>query len=129
MKYEYKTVTGKHEIEVDEQFYDILFAMDTEEFNSNRKHSRRWPISLENADYDGDWFEDGTDILGDLIEAESRAVLHRALAELPPSQAELIRAIAAGISPAEYARKKGVSKAAVSQQLERARKNLEKTLR
>ena len=34
MKYEYVTVTGTNEVEVDEQFYDILLALDREEYNA-----------------------------------------------------------------------------------------------
>ena len=58
MKYEYKGITGTTEIEVDEHFYDLLVAMDDEEKNSNRRHGRNNPISLENCEYEGEWFED-----------------------------------------------------------------------
>jgi phage antirepressor YoqD-like protein len=58
MKYIYQNTTGTTEIEVDEQFHDLLVTMDREEFNSDRKHSRRYPISLENCEYEGEWFED-----------------------------------------------------------------------
>ena len=60
MKYAYKGVTGTTEIEVDELLHDTLVAMDREEYNSDRKHSRRHPVSLDEADYEGEWFEDGT---------------------------------------------------------------------
>ena len=63
MKYEYKHATGTTEIEVDEHFYDLLVTMDDEEKNSNRKHSRRYPISLENCEYEGEWFEDKNDLI------------------------------------------------------------------
>jgi DNA-directed RNA polymerase specialized sigma24 family protein len=60
VKYEYITNTGKNEIEVDEKFYEILVEMDNEEFNSDRKNSRRYPVPLEtvtistkSADMDG----------------------------------------------------------------------------
>jgi DNA-binding CsgD family transcriptional regulator len=129
MIYEYVTVTGKQMIEVDERFYDILFAMDQEEYNSNRKHSRHCPISLSNADYDGDWMEDGTNMLNDLIQAEDRERHNMVLAGLSPSQRELIKAIAAGITPADYARQKNISKAAVSQHLKRIRKKFFEILR
>jgi len=129
MKYVYFTATGKNEVEVDERYYDLLLSLDREEFNSDRKHKRRHPVSLNNADYAGDWMTDGTDVLDDLVRTEECDLLHRAIKALPSSQRELIRAIAAGISPADYARRKGTSKAAVSQQIERARKNLQKSFR
>ena len=58
MTYTYFSVTGTTEIEVDEELYELLTVMDREEFNSNRKHIRRHPISLENCAYEGEWFED-----------------------------------------------------------------------
>ena len=61
MKYEYITSTGKVAVEVDEQFYDLLVAMDNDEDNNKRKHDRRYPISLENCDYEGEWFKDKND--------------------------------------------------------------------
>jgi len=70
MKYTYITATGKIEIEVDEQLHEILIGLDNKERNSDRKHSRRNPISLESAVYEGEWFSDGADILGDLIRTE-----------------------------------------------------------
>ena len=65
MKYEYTTSTGTVSIEVDEKFHDLLVAMDNEEKNSNRKHSRRYPISLENCEYEGEWFEDKNNPIND----------------------------------------------------------------
>jgi len=54
MKYEYINATGKTEIEVDEHFFDILVALDREEYNADRKHSRRHPLSLEGVEYEGE---------------------------------------------------------------------------
>ena len=65
MKYEYITSTGNVAIEVDEQFYDLLVTADREEYNSNRKHRRRYPISLENCAYEGEWFEDKDNPIND----------------------------------------------------------------
>ena len=83
MKYEYITSTGTVAIEVDEHFFDLLVAMDKEEFNSNRKHSRRYPISLENCEYEGEWFEDKHDAIS---QAESSVDMERALASLTELQ-------------------------------------------
>ena len=65
MKYEYNTATGPIAIEVDERYFDLLDTLDEDEKNSNRKHSRRHPVSLENADYEGEWFQDKADPIGD----------------------------------------------------------------
>jgi len=64
--------------------------MDNEEKNADRRHSRRYPISLESCDYEGEWFSDGTDLLADLIEKESYSRLRAALKELRPEQQLLI---------------------------------------
>ncbi|MDR0883418.1 MAG: hypothetical protein LBN05_02255 [Oscillospiraceae bacterium] len=76
MKYIYQSTTGTTEIEVDEQFHDLLLTMDREEFNSDRKHSRRYPISLENCEYEGEWFEDKK---SGMAEVESEMAVEDAL--------------------------------------------------
>jgi DNA-directed RNA polymerase specialized sigma24 family protein len=83
MKYTYTNTTGTTEIEVDEQFYDLLISMDREEFNSDRKHSRRYPISLENCEYEGEWFEDSAD---PIAEAETALEQEQMLASLTELQ-------------------------------------------
>ena len=55
LKYEYRSVTWKYEVEVDERFNEILLELDRKDDNADRKHSRRLPISLEGADYEGEW--------------------------------------------------------------------------
>jgi len=125
MKYEYITVTGKNEIEVDERFYDILLAMDKEEYNSNRKHSRRHPLSLEGMDFEGEWFADGTDILGDLIKKENNEQLAWALSQLTADQQMLIQQVFFHhIAPSEIAWREGVDKSSVSHRLNRAQKRM-----
>ena len=130
MKYEYINATGKTEIEVDEHFYEILVALDREEYNSDRKHSRRHPISLEGAEYEGDWFSDGADLLGDMIRAETHERLHAALGQLTPDQQTLIRQIYfEGVAPSEIAKRDGVDKSAISHRLALAYKRLKKLLK
>jgi RNA polymerase sigma factor (sigma-70 family) len=130
MKYEYKTATGRQAIEVDERFYDILIELDADEKNSDRKHSRRWPVSLESAGYEGEWFSDGTDITDGLIQSESREQLHAALLRLTPEQQNLIEQVYfKGIAPSEMARSDGVTKSAVSMRLALAYKRIKKFLK
>ena len=129
MKYTYITATGKIEIEVDDQFYALLISFDREEYNSNRKHNRRLPISLENAEYDGGWFSDEADLLDDLISMENAELLMKAINQLPHKQRTLIREVFFDeISPSELARREGVGKSAISHRLERAYKKLKKHL-
>ena len=91
MKYKYINVTGANEIEVSEQFNDILTGMDNDEQNSNRKHSRRHPLSLESAEYEGDWFLDDADPLDILIKKEEIKRLHIALSILTDDQQKLVQ--------------------------------------
>ena len=129
MKYEYINATGKTEIEVDERFYEILVALDREEYNSDRKHSRRHPLSLEGAEYEGEWFSDGADLLGDMIRAESEARLHAALGQLTPDQQALIHAVYfGGVPVTEYAKREGVDHSAISHRLQTIYKKLKKFL-
>ena len=130
MKYEYKGTTGNTEIEIDEHFYEILVSLDREEFNSDRKHSRRNPISLEGVEYEGEWFADGTDLLGDMIRGEESVRLNDALALLTPVQQELVQQIYFdGVPPSEIARHEGVDKSAISHRLDRVHKRLKKYLK
>jgi len=127
MKYVYFTATERCEIEVDEQYYDILQAMDKEEYNSDRKHSRRYPLSLSSTDYDGDWIADGTDILGDLSAAEDREQFYLALSELTQDQQALVaRVFIKNEKIMDVAQSLGVSQSAVSHQLQTIRKKLKK---
>ena len=125
MKYIYFTATERCEIEVDEQFYDILHAMDKEEYNSDRKHSRRYPLSLSSTAYDGDWMADKTDILDELISSEDCEQFHKALSELTQGQQALVeRVFIKNEKVVDVAQSLGVSQSAVSHQLQTIRKKL-----
>ena len=129
MKYTYKNTTGTTEIEVDEHFYELLVAMDNEEFNSDRKHSRRYPISLENCEYEGEWFADDTDLLEEIIKKEGYIRLREAMKNLTPEQRELIQKVYFdGVPATEIAQAEGVVRSSISHRLERAIKRLKKYL-
>jgi len=125
MKYQYKTVEGKIVIEVDEQLFNILDAMDREERNADRRYNHHNPISLSSADYEGEWMKDETDILGDLVHAEDRERLCKTLAQLTHDQQKLIERIVRNNEKiVEIAQVLGVSHQAISQQLMTVRKKL-----
>jgi len=126
MKYEYVTATGKHEIEVNEQFYDLLLAMDREEYNSDRKHNRRKPVSLEGADYEGDWFADGSDLLAVLIESET---INEALSCLSERQQYLItKCCLEGCSYVYLAAQESLTEGAIRHAVERAKRRLKNSI-
>lgn len=125
IKYTYRFNNENLTIEIDQKNYDILVALDREEYNLNRKHSRRHPVSLENTDYEGDWFADGTDILDDLINKSERERLVNALEKLKPVQRDLIRTIFFdGLTVNDYAVREGVDHSAISHRLKTTYKKL-----
>ena len=124
MKYEYKGVTGTTEIEVDEHFYDLLVTMDDEEKNSNRKHSRRYPVSLENCEYEGEWFEDKNDLIE---ETEAAIQWEQASASLTELQRLcFVEVCLNGRIQQSVADKLGVTQQAVDGHIRAARKKLKK---
>jgi RNA polymerase sigma factor (sigma-70 family) len=127
MKYEYITATGKNEIEVEGDWGSVLMELDRLEYNNNQTEMRRH-ASLEAFDPDGTLFSSDTDIQAEHEIRNQLEALRAAISKLPLSQQELIRAVLGGMSLVDYAKKKRVSKAAVSQQMERIRKQLIKYL-
>ena len=129
MKYTYTTATGKIEIEVDEHLHKLLTTLDTDESNSNRKHSRRHPISLGNTRYEGKWLSDETDLLGDLIRTGDVELLKAAMSQLPIDQQTLIREVYfEDMPPSIIAKREGVDKSAISHRLDRIYKKMKKIL-
>ena len=49
MKYQYQFNNETIIIEVDEKDYEVLLSLDKDEYNSNRKHIRRYPVSLDSS--------------------------------------------------------------------------------
>jgi DNA-directed RNA polymerase specialized sigma24 family protein len=124
MKYTYTNSTGTTEIEVDEQFYDLLVAMDKDEFNSDRKHSRRYPISLENCEYEGEWFADKKDTATAI---ETNLAFEQELNSLTALQRFcFIEVCVNGRTHRDVAASLGKSKFVVTQAIEGARKKLKK---
>jgi len=127
MKYEYKSVTGKFEVEVDEQLYEVLSEMDRKEHNAERKHYRHNPISLSCVDPDEAWMEDDTNILGDLIDKES---VRHILSCLSERQQYLIKECCLeGRTFVDLAREKGVTEGAIRHAVERAKRRIQKHFR
>ena len=127
MKYEYVTATGKNTIEIDDNWANILIELDRQKHNVDQRETRRH-VSLDAYNQDDALFSSDTDIQADYDIYEQVTETVAAIVKLPTLQRELISSIAAGMSCAEYAKRKGVSKAAISQQLTRARKKLHKIL-
>jgi len=123
MKYQYKTVKGKIEVEVDEQLYSILDAMDTEEHNSNRRYYDHYSICDE--DFIEEMKDEGADVLDILIQSDDRERLYKALSQLTLDQQKLIERVYQNNEKiVEIARALGVSQPTISKKLILARKKL-----
>jgi len=123
MKYVYRTVTDRNEIEVDDDWGGVLIELDRLEYNANQTETRRH-ASLEAFNLDDALLPADIDIPAEFEITEQVTEVFEAIVKLPVSQRELISAVIAGMTLAEYSRRKGVSKSAVSQQFERARKKI-----
>jgi len=89
---------------------------------SDHKYAPGTPVAYDAVDPNNAWINGGR---GGLDDAEFNIDFETALSKLPTAQRDLAEAIIfGGLTPAEYARGKQISKAAVSQTLERIRKNL-----
>lgn len=143
MKIQYRSVTGIIEIEIDEEWGNRVLELDRADYNSDRrdhrtdhKYHRGTTITVEDAEseeYAGLKRQRGQiksdELLNCIIRNEEHAKLHYAVDKLPVDQRELVKAVFFdGVKAVDYARAKGVSKAAVSQKLTRALKNLKKLL-
>ena len=124
MKYEYKTATGPITIEMDEQLCNLLSSMDNDEGNNNRKHRRRHSVSLENCEYEGQWFEDKADPIGDTDAAIDNERAMGSLTEL--QRTCFVEVCMNGRTHRDVAAELEKSKFAVTQAIEGARRKLKK---
>jgi len=128
MKYEYKGATGKTEIEVNEHFYEILVALDREEYNSDQRETRRH-ASLEAFNLDDTLFPSDVDIHAEIEQKERDDALQTAIEKLKPEQQTLIRAVYFdGVPVTEYAEREGVDHSAISHRLRTIYKKLKNLL-
>ena len=124
MKYAYKGVTGTTEVDVDELLHDTLVAMDREEYNSERRHSRRHPVSLDEADYEGEWFEDEVDLLDNFLSNET---FFSAMSNLSERQRYLIQKICLdGWKYTDLAALEGKDESAIRHAVKRAKEKIKK---
>lgn len=127
MKIEYKFVTGEViEIQVTDTLSEISVAIDKEIAISNRRETRRH-TSLESFRYeDKQYFDDGTDLLTDLMNSK---MVSRAMSHLTERQQALIRKIyLEGWKYTELAALEGVDESAIRQAVNRAKNKLKKFL-
>ena len=129
MKIEYQFATETVEIEVSEEWGDVLIDLDRQEYNVNHKETRRH-ASLEAFNLDGNLFPSATDVAGSVICKEERERLYTAIAKLQPQQQELLRRVYfGGEALADIAREEGISKMALTNRMKKIYAAMQKNLK
>lgn len=129
MKIKYQFATETMEIEVSDDWGDVLVELDRQEYNVDHKETRRH-ASLEAFNLDGNLFPSATDVAGGVIGKEERERLYAAIAKLQPQQQELLRRVYfGGEALADIAREEGVSKMALTNRMKKIYAALQKNLK
>lgn len=129
MKYEYITASGIEQIEISEEWYEILAEFDRKEQNNNHTETRRHSTLNNNID-DYEWLAVDDENLAELFrEPTIKEKLNSALEQLNEQQKALINALFyQNKTQVEYAAELGVTQGAISQRLKVIIKKLKKLL-
>ena len=128
MKIKYEFANETIEIEVEEEWADIVIDLDRQEYNVNHKETRRH-CSLEAYNLDDALLPSDEDVVQDIIKAEEAGRLREALSCLDADQRELVEALYfEGVKAADFAEQKGVSPSAITQRKATALKKLKRFL-
>lgn len=92
MKIKYEFANETIEIEVEEEWADIVIDLDRQEYNVNHKETRRH-CSLEAYNLDDALLPSDEDVERDVIADEDKKRLYKAIAALTPDQQELVRRV------------------------------------
>lgn len=129
MKYLYETNTEAVEIEVDEQWVNVLIDLDRQEYNVNHKETRRH-CSLDLYNRDGyEIPSNNLTVLQEVLLTNEIENLYKALRKLNPRQRRLVEQhYLCDVSQTELAEQEGITPQAVHQSIDRALKKLKKIL-
>ena len=126
MKIKYEFVNETVEIDVEEEWADIVVDLDRQDYNVNHKETRRH-CSLEAFSSNDERLASDDDVERDVIADEDRRRLYKAIAELTPDQQELVRRVYFNNERlADIAREQGVSRAALTNRMNRLLASLKK---
>lgn len=147
MKIKYTSATGKiHEIEISNEWGEIILELDRKEYNMNRRETRRHTaidayeftddpasanprLSRDAFEYRNDICAESAEIAADLEGKYTRRHIRETVAKLKPAQRDLITSIYfKGVSVNDYAKREGVTHSAISHRLQTAYKHLKKLL-
>lgn len=125
MKIQYKFVDKTVEIEVDDDWGNLVIDLDRQEYNNDHAETRRH-ASLSAMSYEGDYFEDDR---ADLSGYADVLALREAIKKLPERQREIIHLhFFEELGIREIARQLGLDHSTVRESLNSAIKNLKKIL-
>lgn len=130
MRIHYEFSDKTVEIEVNDEWGNILIDLDRQEYNVNHKETRRH-TSLDGLDFEGKLFADNIDIPHLLEQKETAQMVRAAVEQLKPKQRDLIYALYLSdkpVSQAEYGRRLGIAETSVQQNARRAKQALKEIL-
>lgn len=132
MKIEYRFVTGeKVTAEISDEFKDVVIELDKEEYNWNRKETRRHK-SLSLSDKSIENMSLSSDICDDVFKNIDKEKLHNAISRLKPNEQELLHNLYLNDKPItqnEYANILHINEKSVQEKSRRIRKKLKKFLK
>ena len=126
MKIKYKFANESIEIDVAEKWGDIVVELNRLEYNTNHTETRRHNSLSMFTFEDRKYFDDGTDLLADIISSET---VSRAMSHLTERQQYLIQKVCLeGWSYTDLAALEGVDESAIRHAVNRAKDRLKKVL-
>ncbi|WNF36850.1 sigma-70 family RNA polymerase sigma factor [Bacillaceae bacterium IKA-2] len=130
MKITYEFATGEIiEIEIEEALGEVVIELEKNEYNGNRRETRRHESYSDDNDKQEVLVDKSIDIETMAEWNADKKNLNNAISKLKPHQQELVKKIFyQGLSETEVAREMGVSQQAISKQLKVIYKNLKNFL-
>ena len=128
MKIEYRTVTETVEINVEDDWGNIVMELNRKEYNNNQAETRRHDSleELKDTQKEPSYDESMDELIDKNIKKKD---LYDAIAQLEPQQRELLMEVFfKGRKAVDIARKENVSRAAISLRMNRIFVKLRRTL-
>lgn len=130
MKIQYSYCDGQTiSIEVEDSLGEIIIRLERDEYNANRRETRRHESYSDDNDKRDTLIDPSADVETDVIRAAENSRLYQAVQALQPRQQELVRQIYfENRKIADVARKEGVTEGAARDRLRKIHKRLKKFL-
>ena len=123
MKIKYQFINESIEVEVSDEWGELLIEFDRQDHNNDRRETRRH-TTLDNGYNDGEWLAFDHELDELLSRKETAMRVHMAVEQLRPKQRNLICALylsGKALSQADYAALLGIDEDSVKQNAWRAR--------